>query len=120
MESLGKLLLQVQDASVYTDSYMDLQEGRSKVLGKRYNDLFTSMLSHVRRIHVCEECGSIVGGVCMMYVCMCVCMCMYVHPRGALMGGLLELSFPPASMVTAGHQNEPIPTILLRLKPGEG
>ena len=26
-----------------------------------------------------------------MYVCMYVCM--YVHPRGALMGGLLELSF---------------------------
>ena len=31
MESLGKLLLQVQDASVYTDSYMDLQEGRSNL-----------------------------------------------------------------------------------------
>ena len=40
--------------------------------------------------------------VCMyvsMYVCtyvriyVCMYVCMYVHPRGALMGGLLELSF---------------------------
>eukprot|EP00731_Ephydatia_muelleri_P035384 Em0118g13a len=31
-----------------------------------------------------------------------------------------SVTFEESIMVTAGHQNEPIPTILLRLKPGEG
>ena len=76
----------MQDDS-YMDSYMDLQEyrEREKQLGKRYSDLFTFMLSHVRSTHVCEECGSIVGEVCMMfvyvcvYVCMCECVCVCVR-----------------------------------------
>ena len=39
--------------------------------------------------------GGCVGGWVVVCVCVCVCVyiCMYVHPRGVLMGGLLELNF---------------------------